>query len=167
MAQWLRGGRNRGGSRNKRDQHMKPLKKRYLVVDKNRRAMVTSRTPYPPGVSAPGSSRSILETRGWKLLSPHRSLRAQIFTKSSKLEKKTKKIIPGQMSAKCLTPSGEIPSPGQTSINTTNDCAIHTERGALVKGYDPPSGYSVHHTAGDRWRAPARHLIQNHLAAGV
>ena len=36
-----------------------------------------------------------------------------------------------------------------------------SERGALVRGSDPPSGHSVHTTAGDTWRAPARRLIQN------
>ena len=34
------------------------------------------------------------------------------------------------------------------------------ERGALVSGSDPPSGRSVHNTAGDTWRALARRLIQ-------
>ena len=34
------------------------------------------------------------------------------------------------------------------------------ERGAVVRGYDPPSGHSVRKTAGDTWRAPARRLIQ-------
>ena len=64
--------------------------------------------------------------------------------------------------------SGEIPSPGQTSsIDKSNDCAMKSERGALVKGSDPPSGHSVHKTAGDTWRAPARRLIQTHLGAAV
>ena len=54
--------------------------------------------------------------------------------------------------------SGDIPSPGQTSIDQTNDCAMKSERGALVRGYDPPSGHSVHKTTGDRWRAPDRRL---------
>ena len=34
-----------------------------------------------------------------------------------------------------------------------------SERGALVRGSDSPSGHTVHNTAGDTWRAPARHLI--------
>ena len=63
--------------------------------------------------------------------------------------------------------SGEIPSPRQTSIDKTNDCAMKSERGALVKGSDPPSGHSVHKTTGDRWRAHARRLIQRHLGAAV
>ena len=60
-----------------------------------------------------------------------------------------------------LVRSGEIPSPPQTSIDKPNDCAMKSERGALVRGSDPPSGYSVHKTTGDRWRAPARRLIQH------
>ena len=55
--------------------------------------------------------------------------------------------------------SGEIPSPGQTSIDKTNDCAMKSERGAPVRGSDPPSGHSVHKTTGDRWRTPPRRLI--------
>ena len=46
--------------------------------------------------------------------------------------------------------SGEIASPGQTSIDETNDCAMKSERGAPVRGSDPPSGHSVHKTTGDR-----------------
>ena len=57
--------------------------------------------------------------------------------------------------------SREIPSPRQTSIDKTNDCVTKSERGALVRGSDPPSGHSVHNTAGGVWRAPARRLIQN------
>ena len=63
--------------------------------------------------------------------------------------------------------SGKIPSPGQTSIDKTNDCAMKSERGALVRGSDPPSGHSVHKTTGDRWRAPDWRLIQTHLGAAV
>ena len=66
-----------------------------------------------------------------------------------------------------FVPSGEIPSPGQTSSDKTNDCAIKSERRAPVRGSDPPSGHSVHTTTGDRWRAPARRLIETHLAASV
>ena len=63
---------------------------------------------------------------------------------------------------------GEIPSPGQTSIDKTNDCAMESERGAPVRGFDAPSGHSsVYKTTGDRWRAPARGLIQTHLGAAV
>ena len=45
--------------------------------------------------------------------------------------------------------SSEIPSPGQTSIDKTNDCAMKSERGALVSGSDPPSGHSFHKTTGE------------------
>ena len=33
---------------------------------------------------------------------------------------------------------------------------MKSERGALVRGYDRPSGHSVHNTAGDMWGAPGR-----------
>ena len=90
-------------------------------------------------------------------------------------QKPRKKIIPGPIlgqdrpennSAKCLmfVRSGEILSPGQTSIDKTNDCAMKSERGAPVRGSDPPSGHSsVHKTTGEKWRAPARRLIQTHF----
>ena len=74
---------------------------------------------------------------------------------------------PEKNSAKCLIRSGEILSPRQTSIDKTNDCAMKSERVALVRGSNPPSGHSVHNTAGDTWRAPARRLIQTHLGADV
>ena len=48
-----------------------------------------------------------------------------------------------------LIRSGEIPSPGQTSIDKTNDFDMKSERGALVRGSDPPSGHSVHKTTGE------------------
>ena len=44
--------------------------------------------------------------------------------------------------------SGEIPSPAQTSIDKTSDYAMKSERGALVRGSDPPSGHSARMTAG-------------------
>ena len=52
-----------------------------------------------------------------------------------------------------LVRSGEIPSLRQTSIDKTNDCAMKSERGALVRGADPPSGHSVHKTAGHMYVA--------------
>ena len=61
-----------------------------------------------------------------------------------------------------LVRSGEIPSPRQTSIDKNDDCAMKSERGVLVRGSDQPSGHSVHKTTGDRWRAPARRLVQTH-----
>ena len=97
--------------------------------------------------------------------------------KSSKLLNKTRKENPGQIlgqdrpeknSAKCyVIRSGEIPSPRRTSIDKNNDCAMKSERGALARGSDPPSGHSVHKTAGDMWRVPARRLIQTNLGAAV
>ena len=66
-----------------------------------------------------------------------------------------------------FTRSGEISSPRQTSTDKTNDCAMKSERGALVWGSDPPSDHGVHKTTGDRWRAPARRLIQTHLGTAV
>ena len=74
---------------------------------------------------------------------------------------------PEKNSAKCLIRTGEIASPRQTSIDKTNDSVINFERGALVRVSDPPSGRSVHNTAGDTWRAPARRLIPTHLGADV
>ena len=43
-------------------------------------------------------------------------------------------------SAECLLPlrSGEIPSPRQTSTDQTDDGVMNFERGALVRGSDPP-----------------------------
>ena len=91
-------------------------------------------------------------------------------------KKKLKKIIHGQMlgedrpeknSAKCVIRSGEIPSPRQTSVDKSNVCVMKSERGALVRGSDPPSGHSVHTTTGVMWRAPARCLIQNIWPLGV
>ena len=66
-----------------------------------------------------------------------------------------------------LVRSDEIPSPRQTSMDETNDCAMKSKRGALVRGSDSPSGHSAHKTTGDRWRAPARRLIQTRLGAAV
>ena len=67
---------------------------------------------------------------------------------------------PEKNSAECLIRSGEIRSPRQTSIGKNNDCAVNSERGALVRGSDPPSGYSVHKTTGDTWWVPARRLTK-------
>ena len=92
-------------------------------------------------------------------------------TSSKLFKKQTNKKILGRSWAKiglrktqatCLVRSGEIPSPRQTSIDKTSDCVINSERGALVRGSDPPSGHSVHNTAGDTWRAPVRRLIRKH-----
>ena len=67
----------------------------------------------------------------------------------------------------CLVRSGEIPSPRQTWIDKTDDCVMNSERGALVRGSDPPWGHRVHTMAGDMWRALARGMINKQLAAGV
>ena len=74
---------------------------------------------------------------------------------------------PEKNSSQMFVRSGEIPSPGQTSMVKTNDCAMKSERGAPVEGSDRPSGHTVHKTTGDRWRAPARLQIQTHLVAVV
>ena len=66
-----------------------------------------------------------------------------------------------------LIRGGEIPSPRQTLIDKTNHCAMKSERDALIRGSDPPCGHSIHKTAGDTWRAPARRLIQTHVDAAV
>ena len=85
------------------------------------------------------------------------------FSISTNLQKKfipknPNELFPGQIlgqdrpeknSAQCLIRSGEIPSPRQTSIDKTNDCAMKSERGELVRGSDPPSGHSVHKTTGN------------------
>ena len=107
----------------------------------------------------------------------YRSLWAKILEKKvSNFSKTPKKIIPGPIlgqdrpennSAKMFVRSVEILSPGQTSIDKTNDCAMNSERGALVRGSNPPYGHSVHITACDTWRAPARRLIQTHLSTCV
>ena len=62
--------------------------------------------------------------------------------------------------------SGEIVSPRQTAIDKTNDGVVNSERRARVRGSDPLSGHSVHNTATNTWRAPARRLIQKHLSTG-
>ena len=74
---------------------------------------------------------------------------------------------PETNSAKRLIRSAEIPSPRQTSNDKTDDCVMKSERGAFVKVSNPPSGRSVHNTAGDTWPAPARRMIQTHLGADV
>ena len=105
-----------------------------------------------------------------------RAMNTNLPKTSSKLSKINEKHHSGQMlgqdrpekhSTKCSIRSGEIPSPRWTSIDKTNDCVMNSERGALVRGSDPPSGHSVHNTAGDTWTAPARRLIQKYLFTGV
>ena len=66
---------------------------------------------------------------------------------------------PAKNSAKCLVRRGEIPSPRPTSIDKINDCVMSSERGACVRGCDPPSDRRVHNPAGDTWRAPATCLM--------
>ena len=53
------------------------------------------------------------------------------------------------------------------STKPTTDCVMNSERGALVRRSIPPSGHSVHNTAGDMWRTPARPLIQRYLFKDV
>ena len=120
------------------------------------------------------ASRKKLELRRYP---PKDFCTARYERKSSKkkfqtLKKKRKKSFLGRSWAKIglrktqpmLVRSGEIPSPGQTSIDKTNDCAMKSGRGAPVRGSDH---HLVHKTTGDRWRAPARRLIQTHLGAAV
>ena len=118
----------------------------------------------------PKKSSNFKDTRH-KIYAP---LAIDFFFKVPNFIKKTKKNIPGQMlrqdrpeknSAKCLIRRSEIASPRQTtSIDKT---AVVSERGALVRGSDPPSGRSVHKTAGDTMRARARRLIQKLSSTGV
>ena len=52
-------------------------------------------------------------------------------------------------------------------MDKTDDCAMRSEPGALGWGYDPLSGHNVCKTTRDRWRDPARSLIQTHVGAPV
>ena len=64
--------------------------------------------------------------------------------KSFKLVKNPEKRIPGPIlgEKQMFVRSGGIPSPGQTSIDKKNDCAIKSERGALVRGSVRPTLWS-------------------------
>ena len=109
----------------------------------------------------------LMETRCWqkkmefqkipaKFAVPLAMIWVQIFTqkllnfpKKKKKKKKTGQTLaqgrPDKSSAKCSFRSGEIPSPRQTSIDQSNDCVMTSERGALVRGSELPSGqYSQH-----------------------
>ena len=101
----------------------------------------------------------------------HKSSKKKFQTFQKPRKKKNPGPILGQdepeKNSQMFARSGEIPSPGHTSMDKTNDCGVKSERGALVRRSDPPSGHSVHKTTGDRWRAPARRLIQTHLGAAV
>ena len=116
------------------------------------------------GRKTDGNGNAMLPKKLWISEVPalrflYRSLWAQIFKKKgTKLSTKYEKKILGQIlgqdrpeknSAKCFIRSGEIPSPRQTSIDKTNDCVMNSERGAIVRCSEPPSGHSVHNTAGD------------------
>ena len=104
----------------------------------------------------------------------HRSLLAQIFEKKvPNMKKKTEKINPGQMlgqdrpeknSAKCSFEAARLRA--LDIHRSTQTRLMKSERGALVRGSDPPSGHSVHKTAGDTWRAPARRLNTNTFGRG-
>ena len=74
---------------------------------------------------------------------------ANLREKVSNFSKTPKKIIlgpflgqdrPEKNSAKCLFEAARLTSPAQTSIDKTDDCAMKSERDALVRGSDPPSG---------------------------
>lgn len=45
--------------------------------------------------------------------------------------------------------SGESPSPRQTSTDQTNGCVMNCERGALVRGSDPPQEIRAFATTGE------------------
>ena len=49
----------------------------------------------------------------------------------------------------------------------TNDCVMDYERGALVRGSDPPLGHRVHTVSGDMWWTLAMLMIKTQLVAGV
>ena len=76
---------------------------------------------------------------------------------------------PEKNSGKCLIRSGDITSARQASVDKTNDSVMNYERGALVRGSDPPSGHkcSQHGRCHHTWQAPARRLIQKLLSTGV
>ena len=94
--------------------------------------------------------------------------------KLSNFSKTQQKIVLGRSWAKIglrktqpnVNSKCEIPSPGQTSIDKTNDCAMKSDRGVDVRGSDLP-GHTVHKLTGDRWRAPARRQTQIQFGAAV
>ena len=115
---------------------------------------------YPPKYSVP--------------LAMSTNLRNLVSNFSKKVEKNHSWADLGPRSAwekliQMLIRSGEIPSPRQTSIDKTNGCAMNSERGALVRGSDPPSCHSVQrpvarHEAGWPWvdsmlRSKAYHRV--------
>ena len=89
-----------------------------------------------------------------------------IFLNSRKQTKK-KAFLAGSWAYLGLKKHSEIfnskrrDSGSSTDIDRQNQRRImKSERGALVRDSDPPSGHSVRKTTGDRWRAPARRLTQ-------
>ena len=128
----------------KRDKLQERERKRRKIYkpDANGNAMLTKKN----GISK--DTRQICCTARY-------DMSANLHTKTFKLsKKKEEKKKPGQTlaqgrpdksSAKCSFRSGEIPSPRQTSIDQSNDCVMTSERGALVRGSELPSGqYSQH-----------------------
>ena len=90
----------------------------------------------------------------------------------SNFSKTPKKIIPGPIlgqdrPAKIGLRKTQPNVCSKRRDSESNDCAMNSERGASVRGSDPPSGHSVHKTTGDRWWAPASRLIQTYLGAAV
>ena len=128
------------------------------------------------GVKINDTGSAMLPKKKLNLKDTRHNMSVQLAMSTNLEQKKNEKIIPGQMWgqdrpeknwARWLIRSGEIPSPRRTSIDKTNGCVMHSERRALVRDSDPPSGHSVHNTAGDTWRAPAGRLIQKYLFTGV
>ena len=58
--------------------------------------------------------------------------------------------------------SGEIPSPGQTSSDKNNDCAMKSQRGTPVRGSDPPSGIVYNYPS---FLKTAQACLYTHVAA--
>ena len=82
-------------------------------------------------------------------------------------------MIPGQMLGQDRPEKNSVKmfnskrrdSESSTDIDPQNLRLRHeSERDALFRGSDPPSGHIVHTTVGDMWRAPTRRLIRKHSA---
>ena len=74
---------------------------------------------------------------------------------------------PQKFSSRSWIRRGAISCSPHTSFDEIIDSVVNSERGELVRCFDPPLVYSAHSTAGDFWRAPIRLLLKTHLVAGV